>query len=83
MRSVVLAFVATGLVGAALAQGPRDEIFKERALARAAHEKKDYTAFRTHSARVVALAPRSLGALYNLACAEALLDRADEAAALL
>ena len=80
MRALVVALVAAA---AAAASGTRDEIRSERERARAAHDRKDYEAFRTHSARVVVLAPRSLGALYNLACAEALLGRADEAAALL
>ncbi len=82
MRAAVIALLAAVALGAAV-PGPRDEIRRERELARAAHDKKDYEAFRTHSARVALLAPRSLGALYNLACAWALLARADEAAALL
>lgn len=82
MRAVVLALLAAGAVALA-APGAREELRRERDLARAAHGKKDYEAFRIHSARVAALAPRSLGALYNLACAEALLGRAEEAAALL
>jgi sugar lactone lactonase YvrE len=78
---VVLALAATAAF--AIDQATRDEIQREHEAARAAHEKKDYESFRAHSARVVELAPRSVGALYNLACAEALLGRADASAALL
>src|SRR4029450_11679727 len=67
----------------ASAQDARAELTREHEAARAAHAKKDYEAFRAHSARVAELAPRSVGALYNVACAEALLGRADAAAALL
>jgi sugar lactone lactonase YvrE len=82
VKAVLLGVLAAAAVALA-AQVTRDEIRREHELARAAHDKKDYEAFRTHSLRVVALAPRNPGALYNLACAEALLGRADDAAALL
>jgi sugar lactone lactonase YvrE len=78
---VVLALAATAAF--AIDQATRDEIRREHEAARAAHEKKDYEAFRSHSARLVELAPRSVGALYNLACAEALLGKSDASAAVL
>jgi sugar lactone lactonase YvrE len=75
--------LAVGIAASAGAQSAREAIARERELARAAHGRKDHDAFLLHSRRLVELAPRSVGALYNLACAEALLGHAPEAAALL
>jgi sugar lactone lactonase YvrE len=82
-RSTIAVLFLAASAAFAIDQATRDEIRREHEAARAAHEKKDYEAFRAHSARVVELAPRSVGALYNLACAEALLGRADASASLL
>jgi sugar lactone lactonase YvrE len=65
------------------AQSAREQVARERELAREAHGRKDHDAFLVHSRRLVELAPRSVGALYNLACAEALLGNAPDATRLL
>jgi sugar lactone lactonase YvrE len=51
--------------------------------AAAAHERKDYAAFLELSRQVVEKAPRSIGAVYNLACAQALAGAPAEALATL
>jgi sugar lactone lactonase YvrE len=81
-----LAWLALALAAAATggeAQNARDEIARVRELALAAHGRKEYDAFLAHSARLAELAPRSIRALYNVACAEALLGHGPQAAALL
>ena len=71
-------------VGAA---SPFDDLRAERARlegeARAAYERKDHPAFLEASRKLVDLAPASMRALYNLACAQALAGRRDEAVAVL
>jgi sugar lactone lactonase YvrE len=81
-----LAWVALALAAAAArgeTQDAREEIARVRELALAAHGRKDYDAFLAHSRRLAELAPRSMRALYNVACAEALLGHGPQAAALL
>ncbi len=82
-RGCLCVALVASVLGAASARDAREEIRLERGRAAEAHEKKDYAAFLAHSQRLVELAPRSIGALYNLACAEALLGREADAAALL
>jgi sugar lactone lactonase YvrE len=79
-HSVIVVLALAASTSFAIDQATRDEIRREREAARAAHEKKDYEAFRTHSVRIAELAPRSVGALYNVACAEALLGKAQASA---
>jgi sugar lactone lactonase YvrE len=69
----------------ALAQSVDDraELRKLVQEAAAAHERKDYPAFVELTRRVAAKAPRSIGALYNLACAQALNGAGAEAIATL
>src|SRR5512134_2596423 len=79
-----LLFVFCGLLAAtAAAQGPNPELRQAHERAQAAHRAKDYPAFLTHSLRVAELAPRSMRALYNLACAHALAGNPGEATSLL
>ncbi len=61
----------------------RAELRKLNQEAAAAHERRDYSAFLDLSRRVVEKAPRSVGALYNLACAQALAGAPSEAIATL
>jgi hypothetical protein len=75
--------LAATVLPAASAQDAREEILRERQLARAAHQAKDYAAFLAHSRRLQELAPRSATALYNLAGAEALLGHDAEVASCL
>ncbi len=63
--------------------GSRDELQKHFEQASAAHRAGDYAVFRTESQAAVELAPRSLRALYNLACAYALLGADGDAFAIL
>jgi sugar lactone lactonase YvrE len=83
-----LSFVAAGLAFAAFAFGAqsgadRAELRRLNQEAGAAHERKDYPAFLDLSRKVVEKAPRSVGALYNLACAQALNKAGAEAIATL
>ena len=74
MKRVVLGLaLTTSVLSAESVKDARDR----------AHAKKDYPAFLALSRRLVELAPRSVGALYNVACAEALLGHEAEAAAVL
>jgi hypothetical protein len=50
----------------------RSELLRLREEAAAAHERRDFDAFLELTQRIVEQAPRSVGALYNLACAQAL-----------
>jgi hypothetical protein len=61
----------------------RAELRRLNQEARAAHERKDFPAFLELAQKVVEKAPRSVGALYNLACAQALNDAGSEAVATL
>jgi sugar lactone lactonase YvrE len=61
----------------------RAELRRLNQEAAAAHERKDFPAFLELSRRIVAKAPRSVGALYNLACAQALTGAGAEAIATL
>jgi len=61
----------------------RDELQKHFERAAAAHRAGDYATFRTESQAAVDLAPRSLRALYNLACGHALLGGEAESLAIL
>jgi sugar lactone lactonase YvrE len=83
-----------GIAGAvvlwAIAAGPASADAQDRAAlqqaidkARAAHDAGDLPGFREWSQKVVALAPRSTRALYNLACAHALGGEAGPATAIL
>ncbi len=61
----------------------RAELRKFNQEAAAAHERKDYPSFLALTRKIVEKAPRSVGALYNLACAQALNDASGEAIATL
>jgi hypothetical protein len=72
------------VAGGSAAQTPdRAAVAEAAAKARAAHDARDFAAFREWSTRLLSLAPRSTRALYNLACAQALAGDASAAAALL
>ena len=74
-RSVsVTGFGILAVVAALSAQSVDDraELRKLNQEAAAAHERKDYPAFLELARKIVEKAPRSVGALYNLACAQAL-----------
>lgn len=82
--------VVAGVVSCAMAfglapAGAQDRAELQRAVdkARAAHDARDLAGFREWSHKVVALAPRSTRALYNLACAHALNGDAPTAVAIL
>jgi sugar lactone lactonase YvrE len=83
MRLVFL--FAAGMAWIAGAQSVEDRaaLRKLNQDAAAAHERKDYAAFLELSREVVEKAPRSVGALYNLACAQALSGSPTEAIATL
>jgi sugar lactone lactonase YvrE len=85
IASVRLALsVLVALLGTA---GAAEDVRGERARldreARGAYERKDYAAFLQASRRLVELGPGSGRGLYNLACAQALAGRPDEAVATL
>jgi sugar lactone lactonase YvrE len=61
----------------------RDELRKLNQEARAAYERMDYPSFLELTRKIVEKAPRSVGALYNLACAQALNRAAGDAIATL
>ena len=83
-RVVLSLFALLLLPLPALTQAPdRAAVQEANRKARAAHDAGDRAAFREWSARLVALAPRSTRALYNLACAHALDGDAAAAVALL
>jgi len=63
----------------AVAEGSREELRRAYEQAGAAHKAKDYDAFLVHARRVAELAPRSVRAIYNLACAHALSGHEAEA----
>jgi sugar lactone lactonase YvrE len=81
-RRIVLSSLAS-LLAAAVAAGEGDEIRVHRQRALAAYRAHDYATFLTESEKVAALAPLRPSALYNLACAHALLGRPGPALALL
>jgi sugar lactone lactonase YvrE len=85
MRMGVAAGVLCALASAVGPAGAQDRAELQRALdkARAAHDARDLPGFLEWSRKVVALAPRSTRALYNLACAHALGGDAAPAAAIL
>ncbi len=71
MRLLLYLVAGVGVLG--LQSAPdRAELRKLNQDAAAAHERKDYAKFLDLSRKVVEKAPRSVGALYNLACAQAL-----------
>jgi sugar lactone lactonase YvrE len=78
-----MAALALALAPAAGGQDARATLKEATERARAAHDAKDYPGFLEWSRAVAAQAPRSTRALYNLACAHALLRQAPEAVALL
>lgn len=81
MRWALLALL--GLSGAAPAADTRAERARLEREARAAYERKDFPGFLDASRRLADLGPASVRALYNLACAQALADRREEAVAVL
>lgn len=81
VSSVSLA-LALSLTSAAHADSG-DDLQKHFERAAAAHRAGDYASFRAESQAAVDLAPRSLRALYNLACAHALLGGEAQALAIL
>ena len=79
-------FLLVGLLAlVAGAEGPpaRDELRRRYERAGAAHRAGDYPTFLEESRAIAALAPRSVRARYNLACAHALLGQEAEALAIL
>src|SRR5262245_66338934 len=83
MRPSGWVLVACALAAAAAVAQDRAALQEARDRARAAHDARDFAGFRTWSEKVVALAPRSTRALYNLACARALAGDAPGAVDLL
>jgi sugar lactone lactonase YvrE len=84
LRSVVAA--GMGLLSALAGAQSVDERAELRKLdqqARAAHQRQDFPEFLELTRKVVAKVPRSVGALYNLACAQALNGARAEAIATL
>jgi sugar lactone lactonase YvrE len=85
----VRSLIAAGLgclaawVAGAQSVDDRAELRRLYQEAAAAHERKDFPAFLELSRKVVEKAPRSVGALYNLACAQALNEAGTEAIATL
>ncbi len=84
----LVSFLAAGLAWIAMSAGAqsvedRAELRKLNQEAAAAHERKDYAKFLDLIRKVVEKAPRSIGALYNLACAQALAGARAEAIATL
>ena len=61
----------------------RDEVAETAARAQAAYKKKDYKAFLAESQGLTVLAPHSVRAQYNLACAQSLNGHAAQAVGLL
>jgi sugar lactone lactonase YvrE len=84
-RSIVAAGLAciAALAAGAQSVDDRAELRRLNQEATAAHERKDFLAFLELSRKVVERAPRSVGALYNLACAQALNQAGTEAIATL
>jgi sugar lactone lactonase YvrE len=83
MRPAVLSVFLVCMPAEAPAQTDRAALQEAVAKARAAHDAGDRAGFRDWSARAVTLAPRSTRALYDLACAHALLGDLPAATALL
>jgi hypothetical protein len=71
------------LGSAVIAEDLRAERARLDREAREAHGRKDYPGFLEWSRKLVALTPGSVGALYNLACAQALTGGGDQAIATL
>lgn len=75
--------ILAALAAGAQSVDDRAELRRLYQEAGAAHERKDFPAFLELSRKVVEKAPRSVGALYNLACAQALNKAEAEAIATL
>jgi len=70
LTAFALALLAVTAVLKAQSVDDRAELRRLNQEAAAAHARKDFPAFLELSRQVVEKAPRSVGALYNLACAE-------------